>query len=175
MEKLSQRSSSTMPALNKCLACFVNNVGNFALRIHKDSILCPKITCQQMWSLSKVLKILCLERWIDRTKGIILFGSVMESIACPNRTLALLSHENFHWISVVLNSDGYSFKSSGSTTRPSTRWKFSYSLRTRSCGSDGHSCLYRYGYKHNLVPINIDQNNSFHWTDQALGKGVEGK
>ncbi|KVH89210.1 hypothetical protein Ccrd_008806 [Cynara cardunculus var. scolymus] len=26
-------------------------------------------------------------------------------------------------LTVVLNSDGYSFKSSGSTTRPSTRWK----------------------------------------------------
>ncbi|KAK9986351.1 hypothetical protein SO802_031302 [Lithocarpus litseifolius] len=32
---------------------------------------------------------------------------------------------NSYWISVVLNSDGYSFKSSGSTTRFSTRWKFS--------------------------------------------------
>ncbi|KAL0291021.1 UNVERIFIED_CONTAM: putative cytochrome c biosynthesis ccmC-like mitochondrial protein, partial [Sesamum radiatum] len=61
---------------------------------------------------------------------------------------------NSHWISVVLNSDGYSFKSSGSTTRSSTRWKFSYSVCTCSCGSDEYSCLYRYGYKHFLVPIN---------------------
>lgn len=61
---------------------------------------------------------------------------------------------NFHWISVVLFSDGYSFKSSGSTIRSSTRWKFSYSLCTRSCGSDEYSCLYRYGYKHFLIPIN---------------------
>ena len=30
---------------------------------------------------------------------------------------------NSHWISVVLNSDGYSFKSSGSTTRSSTRYR----------------------------------------------------
>ncbi|KAG4987241.1 hypothetical protein JHK86_034932 [Glycine max] len=61
---------------------------------------------------------------------------------------------NSHWISVVLNSDGYSFKSSGSTIRSSTRWKFSYSVCTCSCGSDEYSCLYRYGYKHFLIPIN---------------------
>ncbi|KAJ8436497.1 hypothetical protein Cgig2_000482 [Carnegiea gigantea] len=61
---------------------------------------------------------------------------------------------NSHWILVVLNNDGYSFKSLGSTTRSSTRWKFSYSLCTCSCGSDEYSCLYRYDYKHFLVPIN---------------------
>ncbi|KAK4761371.1 hypothetical protein SAY86_006975 [Trapa natans] len=53
-----------------------------------------------------------------------------------------------------LTRDGYSFKSSGSTTRFSTRWKFSYSVCTCSCGSDEYSCLYRYGYKDFLVPIN---------------------
>lgn len=62
--------------------------------------------------------------------------------------------ENSHWISVVLNSDGYSFKSSGSTTRSSTRLRFSYSVCTCSCGSDEYSSLYRNGYKQFLVPIN---------------------
>ncbi|KAF7031217.1 LOW QUALITY PROTEIN: hypothetical protein CFC21_042580, partial [Triticum aestivum] len=61
---------------------------------------------------------------------------------------------NSHWISVVLNSDGYSFKSSGSTTRSSTRWKFSYFVCTCSCGSDEYSYLYRDSYKQFLVPIN---------------------
>ena len=61
---------------------------------------------------------------------------------------------NSHWISVVLNSDEYSFKSLDSTTRSSTRWKFSYSVCTCSCGSDEYSCLYRYDYKHFLLTIN---------------------
>ncbi|KAJ8426945.1 LOW QUALITY PROTEIN: hypothetical protein Cgig2_001261 [Carnegiea gigantea] len=61
---------------------------------------------------------------------------------------------NSHWILVVLTSDGYSFKSLGSTTRSSTRWKFSYSLCTCSSGLDEYSCLYRYDYKRFLVPIN---------------------
>ncbi|MQL77768.1 hypothetical protein Taro_010188, partial [Colocasia esculenta] len=61
---------------------------------------------------------------------------------------------NSHFFSVVLNSDGYSFKSSGSTTRFSTRWKFSYSVCTCSCGSDDYSSLYCNGYKQFLVPIN---------------------
>ncbi|KAL8505992.1 hypothetical protein ACS0TY_017011 [Phlomoides rotata] len=55
---------------------------------------------------------------------------------------------------IPIEGDGYSFKSSGSTTRSSTRWKFSYSLCTCSCGSDEYSCLYRYGYKHFIIPIN---------------------
>lgn len=62
--------------------------------------------------------------------------------------------ENSHWILVVLNSDGYLFKSLGSTTRFSTRWKFSYSVCTCSCGLDEYSSLYRNGYKQFLVPIN---------------------
>ena len=61
---------------------------------------------------------------------------------------------NSYWISVVLNSDGYSFKSLGSTTRSSTRWKFSYFVCTCSYGSNEYSCLYRYGYKNFLLPIN---------------------
>ncbi|KAL6520073.1 ATP synthase subunit H protein (Va0H) (atp6H) (Atp6v0e) [Orobanche hederae] len=62
--------------------------------------------------------------------------------------------DNSHWISVVLNSDGYSFKSLGSTTRSSTRWKFSYFVYTCSCDSDEYSSLYHYGSKHFLLPIN---------------------
>ncbi|KAJ8426943.1 LOW QUALITY PROTEIN: hypothetical protein Cgig2_001259 [Carnegiea gigantea] len=61
---------------------------------------------------------------------------------------------NSHWILVVLTCAGYSFKSLGSTTRSSTRWKFSYSLCTCSSGLDEYSCLYRYDYKRFLVPIN---------------------
>ncbi|KAH0446304.1 hypothetical protein IEQ34_024861 [Dendrobium chrysotoxum] len=44
-------------------------------------------------------------------------------------------------------------RSSGSTTRSSTRWKFSYSVCTCSCGSDEYSSLYCNGYKQFLVPL----------------------
>lgn len=112
-------------------------------------------------------RILCLSIWKQRTISIIrhfVFIVPLARIKLSYVPFIITTfffdvkdqklRENFHWISVVLNSDGYSFKSSGSTTRPSTRWKFSYSLCTRSCGSDEYSCLYRYGYKHVLVPIN---------------------
>ncbi|KAJ8420394.1 hypothetical protein Cgig2_012983 [Carnegiea gigantea] len=55
---------------------------------------------------------------------------------------------------VTESTDGYSFKSLGSSTKSLRGWKFSYSLCTCSCGSDEYSCLYRYGYKHFLIPIN---------------------
>lgn len=61
---------------------------------------------------------------------------------------------NDHWILVLLHGDGYSFKSLGSTTRSSTRWKFSYSLCTCSCGLDEYCSLYCNGPQQFLVPIN---------------------
>jgi hypothetical protein len=39
------------------------DVSSLALPIHKESILCPNITCQRMWSPPKILS---SERWIDR-------------------------------------------------------------------------------------------------------------
>lgn len=55
---------------------------------------------------------------------------------------------NSHLILVVINNDGTLFKSSGSTTRSSTRWNFSYFVCPCSCGSDEYSCLYRCCYQH---------------------------